>query len=124
MKLALAALLLFSSATPALAGRDYQPGWSKQEKCFKRVYREEYVPGTFKNPGYVKTYKKRVRVPCESQREVHYMPFNLGSIKMHTPTQVMQMTIPALKVLSLVVLQAVVSVLLLPEVTVVGGQFL
>ena len=74
MKLALAALLLFSSATPALAGRDYQPGWSKQEKCFKRVYREEYVPGTFKNPGYVRTYKKRVRVPCESQREVQYMP--------------------------------------------------
>ena len=73
MKLALAALLLLTS-TPAMAGHQ-QSGWSREEKCYKRVYREEYVPGTFKNPGYVRTYKKRVRVPCEDRRShTHHTP--------------------------------------------------
>lgn len=41
-----------------------QPGGSQQTKCFKRIYREEYVPGTRRNPGYVKKYNEKVRVPC------------------------------------------------------------
>ena len=74
MKLALATLLMFSALPVSaesigdrsnrLAYRS-QSGYARQEKCFKRVYREEYVPGTYRNPGYVRTYKKRVAVPCE-----------------------------------------------------------
>lgn len=69
MKLALAALILFASAMPADAkpGRRYssRPGYAEEEKCYRKEYREEYVPGTSKNPGYVKKYHKRVQVPCE-----------------------------------------------------------
>ena len=68
MKLALAALILFASAMPADAkpGRySSRPGYAEEEKCYRKEYREEYVPGTSKNPGYVKKYHKRVQVPCE-----------------------------------------------------------
>jgi hypothetical protein len=78
MKLALAALILFASAMPADAkpGRySSRPGYAEEEKCFKKEYREEYVPGTSKNPGYVKRYNKKVRVPCEGRRYVpNYAP--------------------------------------------------
>jgi len=74
MKLALAALLIAASAMPADAkpGRySSRPGYAEEEKCFRKQYREEYVPGTSKNPGYVKKYHKRVKVPCERPR---FMP--------------------------------------------------
>jgi hypothetical protein len=32
--------------------------------CTEVVYREEYVPGNRWNPGYVRTWRERVRVPC------------------------------------------------------------
>ena len=69
MKLFLATIIALTP-TAAYAGgprvpRGSQPGWSHQEKCFKTVYREEYVPGTMKSPGYVKSYKERVKVPCD-----------------------------------------------------------
>jgi hypothetical protein len=73
MKLALAALVIAATAIPVEAkpGR-YQSrsGWAEEEKCFRKEYREEYVPGTSKNPGYVKKYNKRVQVPCERPRFV------------------------------------------------------
>jgi len=60
-------LIPFLSATPAQAGwkEFFQPGWSESEICYKNVYREEYVPGTYNNPGYVETFKDRVEIPCE-----------------------------------------------------------
>tara|TARA_B100001939_G_C16851722_1_gene577781 strand:- start:638 stop:1063 length:426 start_codon:yes stop_codon:yes gene_type:complete len=71
MKQLLLIPLLFSFSPVAFAG-DSQRGWSHQEKCYKTVYREEYVPGTMKNPGYVKSYKERVKVPCEDTSKRHH----------------------------------------------------
>ena len=75
MKLLAALLLIGATSAPAFAGgprtRDgyrYQGGYAEQEKCFRKEYREEYVPGTMNNPGYVRSYKKRVRVACETSR--------------------------------------------------------
>ena len=65
MKIALAALFALGACTPAVAGES-QPGWSEERTCFKTEYREEYVPGTEDNPGYVKSYKDTVEVPCET----------------------------------------------------------
>ena len=70
MKLLAALLLIGVTSAPALAGgprTGYRSrgGYAEQEKCYKREYREEYIPGTMKNPGYVKRYNKKVRVPCE-----------------------------------------------------------
>jgi hypothetical protein len=78
MKLALAALILFASAMPADAkpGRySSNSGWAEEEKCFKNEYREEYIPGTSKRPGRVKTYRNKVQVPCRGGRYVpNYAP--------------------------------------------------
>lgn len=74
MKLALSALLLLGSVAPAAQAYEYQGGYAHEQKCYKKVYRETYVPGTMKNPGYVKTEKKRVRVPCKNKGEVYYYP--------------------------------------------------
>lgn len=67
MKLLVATVLtLFALPSHAMQNdRSYQPGWSHQEKCYKRVYREEYIPGTMNNPGYVKKYFEKVEVPCK-----------------------------------------------------------
>jgi len=69
MKIALAALLALTPvsavASPVYTGNDSQPGYSNQRSCFKTEYREEYIPGTEDNPGYVKSWKDTVEVPCE-----------------------------------------------------------
>jgi len=70
MKLLAALLLIGVTSAPALAGPatgSYRSrgGYAEEEKCYRKEYREEYVPGTMSSPGYVKSYKKRVRVACE-----------------------------------------------------------
>ena len=64
MKIALAALVALSACTPAIAGES-QAGWSHERTCFKSEYREEYIPGTENDPGYVKSWKETIEVPCE-----------------------------------------------------------
>ena len=66
MKLALAALFALSACTPAVAG-DYQAGYSSSRTCFKTEYREEYVPGTEFDPGFVKSWKETIEVPCGTE---------------------------------------------------------
>jgi len=63
MKVALAAALLLGSL-PVNAD-EYQPGYSSTRTCVKTEYREEYVPGTQDDPGYVKSWSEQVEVPCE-----------------------------------------------------------
>ena len=65
MKIALAALL---ALTPVSALADeYQAGYSNQRTCFKTEYREEYIPGTQEDPGYVRSWTETLEVPCENQ---------------------------------------------------------
>ena len=66
MKIALATLIALSSVSPALA--DYQPGYSSTRTCFREEYREEYVPGTSNNPGYVRSWQETIEYPCRRSR--------------------------------------------------------
>ena len=66
----LSAILLssFLVASPALAGdddREYRKGYARELSCYRYEYHEEYIPGTSQNPGYVKSYREKVKVPCE-----------------------------------------------------------
>ena len=63
MKIALAALVALSACTPAVAG-DYQPGYSSSRTCYREEYREEYVPGTSNDPGYVRSWQETIEYPC------------------------------------------------------------
>ena len=40
-------------------------GYAYEEKFYRYEYREDYIPGNSISPGYVKSYKKRVPVPCK-----------------------------------------------------------
>ncbi len=64
MKLALVALVALTSGLPALAGES-QPGYSISNTCTVNKYREQYVPGSESSPGYVKSWKETVDVPCD-----------------------------------------------------------
>ena len=76
MKTALAVLLALTpvSALASPVYTDSQPGYSNQRSCFKTEYREEYIPGTEDNPGYVKSWKDTVEVPCEDSNVGWHRP--------------------------------------------------
>ncbi|TGG96202.1 MAG: glycine zipper 2TM domain-containing protein [Aphanocapsa feldmannii 277cV] len=59
--IALAAAL----AVPSYAGIEQQPGYAISNNCYRNQYREEYVPGTAENPGYVRTWTEQLEIPCE-----------------------------------------------------------
>ena len=64
MKFALATLVALSACTPAVAG-EYQAGYSSSNTCYRTEYREEYIPGSENNPGYVKSWKDTIEYPCD-----------------------------------------------------------
>ena len=63
MKLLLTTLIALGSVSPAFA--DQRSGYSEDRKCYKTEYREEYVPGSIKSPGYIKQFNETIEVPCK-----------------------------------------------------------
>ena len=63
MKILLASLIALTPVS-AFAG-EYQKGYSASRNCFKTEYREEYIPGTVDNPGYVRAWNETSEVPCK-----------------------------------------------------------
>ena len=57
-------LLLFCSGSTSILADEYQRGFSSSKTCTRNEYREEYIPGTRKDPGYVKKWEETVEVPC------------------------------------------------------------
>ena len=51
-----------------------QKGYAYEKKCFRYEYREQYIPGNSRSPGYVKSYNEKVSVPCFRSSKVfnHY----------------------------------------------------
>ena len=51
-----------------------QKGYAYENKCFRYEYREEYIPGNSMSPGYVKSYREKVSIRCNSDRNAlnHY----------------------------------------------------
>ena len=44
--------------------------------CTTTEYREEYIPGTKSNPGYVKSYEVDIVIPCTGERKVERIDNN------------------------------------------------
>ena len=72
MKLLLATLLALTPSTVLAEQTSYQPGYSSEENCFRYEYREEYIPGTSKSPGYVRSYREKVKIPCKTGHKNHH----------------------------------------------------
>ena len=62
MKLLLASLI---ALTPVSASADDVIKWETTSKtCYRETYREEYIPGTKNDPGFVRTFSELIEVPC------------------------------------------------------------
>ena len=68
MKLLLASLIALTPVS-VLAERpdEQQAGYSRTKTCYRSEYREEYVPGTENDPGFVHSWKETIEFPCEPQ---------------------------------------------------------
>ena len=62
MKLFLLALLSFYSISQVNASTP------KSVTCTRTEYREEYIPGTKSNPGYVRNYEVDIEIPCGGEK--------------------------------------------------------
>ena len=67
MKIALLTIVLLTSGGMSSNAGEYQPGFSTSRTCTRNEYREEYIPGTRNNPGYVKKWEETVEVPCQDK---------------------------------------------------------
>ena len=47
-----------------------QKGYAYEKKCFRYIYREQYIPGNSTSPGYVKSYNEKISIPCNRRRKV------------------------------------------------------
>ena len=66
MKLLLASLI---ALTPVSASADDVIQWETTSKtCYRETYREEYIPGTREDPGFIKTYNELIEVPCRNDK--------------------------------------------------------
>lgn len=89
MKIALATMMLLSALPVSAEGigdrsnrqaYESQRGYAREEKCYRNEYREEYVPGTSNSPGYVKSYRERVAVPCKRYHHHENHHPNVGNV--------------------------------------------
>ena len=48
--------------------REQAAGYSRTNTCYRTEYREEYIPGTEQDPGYVKSWKETVEFPCNNNK--------------------------------------------------------
>ena len=68
MKILLASLIALTPVS-VLAERpdEQQAGYSRTKTCYRSEYRDEYVPGTENDPGFVHSWKETIEFPCEPQ---------------------------------------------------------
>ena len=48
----------------------------KSVTCTRTEYREEYIPGTKSNPGYIKSYEVDVVIPCTNESKAQKIDDN------------------------------------------------
>ena len=69
MKIFITSALALSFISPVFAD-DVIKWETTSQTCWKSVYKEEYVPGTRENPGYVTSSNEYIEVPCEREKTV------------------------------------------------------
>ena len=57
-------IVLICTGSTSILADEYQRGYSSSRTCTRNEYREEYIPGTRNDPGYVKKWEETVEVPC------------------------------------------------------------
>ena len=57
-------IVFICTGSTSILADEYQRGFSSSRTCTRNEYREEYIPGTRNDPGYVKKWEETVEVPC------------------------------------------------------------
>ena len=70
IKSSIFSILLICTGSTTILADEYQRGFSSSKTCTKNEYREEYIPGTRKDPGYVKRWEETVEVPCNGVNRI------------------------------------------------------
>ena len=65
MKVLLASLLALTPVSASAEYVDSRSGYAHTQRCYRSEYREEYIPGSEDNPGYVKSWKETIEYPCD-----------------------------------------------------------
>ena len=66
MKVLLASLLALTPVSASAEYVDSRSGYANTQRCYRSEYREEYIPGSEDNPGYVKSWKETIEYPCNT----------------------------------------------------------
>ena len=66
MKVLLASLLALTPVSASAEYVDSRSGYAHTQRCYRSEYREEYIPGSEDNPGYVKSWKETIEYPCNT----------------------------------------------------------
>ena len=66
MKVLVASLLALTPVSASAEYVDSRSGYAHTQKCYRSEYREEYIPGSEDNPGYVKSWKETIEYPCNT----------------------------------------------------------
>ena len=53
-------IVFICTGSTSILADEYQRGYSSSKTCTRNEYREEYIPGTRKDPGYVKKWEETV----------------------------------------------------------------
>tara|TARA_Y100001968_G_scaffold323864_1_gene362232 strand:+ start:572 stop:973 length:402 start_codon:yes stop_codon:yes gene_type:complete len=64
LKSTIFSILLLCSGSTSILADEYQRGFASTRTCTRNEYREEYIPGTRNDPGYVKRWDETIEVPC------------------------------------------------------------
>lgn len=65
MKALLIAVLLLSPLPVISHESNYS--YSEGDTCFKRIYKEEYIPGNSLKPGYVQSWQEDIIISCHNK---------------------------------------------------------
>ena len=66
MKVFLASLLALSRVSASAEYVDSRSGYAHTQRGYRSEYRDEYIPGSEDNPGYVKSWKETIEYPCNT----------------------------------------------------------
>ena len=64
-------IVFICTGSTSILADEYQRGYSSSRTCTRNEYREEYIPGTRNDPGYVKKWEETVEVPCPGIRSTN-----------------------------------------------------
>tara|TARA_B100000700_G_C15002661_1_gene837048 strand:- start:727 stop:1137 length:411 start_codon:yes stop_codon:yes gene_type:complete len=67
-------IIFICAGSTSVQADEYQRGFSSTRTCTRNEYREEYIPGTRTDPGYVKSWEETVEVPCPGFNSTNNSP--------------------------------------------------